>query len=114
MTMLALVFTISSVAPGFAGAVGGSRYQTYRLYAYRYSNFSVAFRGGEIARVYVSGDGSTDLDLYIYDQYGRCVAYDNDYGDECLVRWVPAYTAVYTIQVVNRGCYANDYEISTN
>src|ERR1051325_654969 len=97
MTILALALTVSSAAPGFAGAVGGSQYNYFRLYANRYNDFSVTFRGGEVARVSLSGDGSTNLDLYIYDQYGRLIVYDNDYGDDCFVQWLPYYTATFTI-----------------
>lgn len=114
MTILAVVFTLSSVIPSFAGAVGGSRYNNYRLYANCYNTFGVAFHGGEIARVFVSGNGSTNLDLYVYDQYGRLIVYDNNYGDDCFVEWFPIYTTTYTIKIVNRGFYHNDYEISTN
>ncbi|HYP25962.1 MAG TPA: hypothetical protein VE262_04515 [Blastocatellia bacterium] len=114
MMILAAVFTLTSVTPGLAGAVGGRQYNTYRLYGNSYNNFGVTFRGGEIARVYVNGDGSTDLDLYIYDQYGRLIVYDNDYSDSCFVKWFPIYTGTFTIQVVNRGGYCNIYRISTN
>lgn len=114
MTFLALMFTVSSVVPSFADALGGSRYGSYRLYGNRYTNFSVTFRGGELARARVSGDGSTNLDLYIYDQYGRLITFDSDYTDECVVQWFPCCTATYTIQVVNRGLFYNDYELWTN
>jgi hypothetical protein len=114
MTFLAILFAISSGVPSFAGALGGSRHGSYTLYANRYNNFSVAFRGGEVARVRVSGDGSTNLDLYIYDEYGRLIASDSDYSDECVVGWIPCCTATYTIQVVNRGLLWNDYELWTN
>ena len=33
--------------------------------------YKIAFRGGEVARAAVSGDGDTRLDLYVYDENGN-------------------------------------------
>lgn len=67
------------------------------------------FTGGELATVYVSGDGDTDLDLYVYDENNNLVCSDVDYGDECLCMWVPRWTGTYTIQILNRGYLSNRY-----
>jgi hypothetical protein len=64
--------------------------------------------------VYVSGDGDTNLDLYIYGQSGNHVAYDDDLTDKCLCPWVPNWTGVFRIAVKNRGGTSNLYTIETN
>jgi hypothetical protein len=67
---------------------------------------------GHWVTVAVVGDGDTDLDLYVYDPYGRLVGYDDDPTDACLVQFNPRYTGTYTIKVVNRSNFmANRYAI---
>ena len=68
----------------------------------------------ELAEVCVSGDGDTDLDLYVYDSNGNLIGSDADYSDDCVVRWVPAWTGEFTIKVVNRGAVYNNFAIWTN
>jgi hypothetical protein len=68
---------------------------------------------GHRADVAVVGDGDTDLDLYVYDPYGRLVAYDDDETDHCYVRFCPRMSGTYTIKVVNRStCLSNAYVIA--
>ncbi|GMO11583.1 MAG: hypothetical protein Ta2D_13740 [Rickettsiales bacterium] len=62
----------------------------------------------------VSGDGDTDLDLYIYDANGNLIEYDENYSDDCYVSWVPKWTGSYTIRIVNRGRVYNRFIIATN
>lgn len=76
--------------------------------------YSVRFRGGEQAIVVVSGDGDTDLDLYVYNSSGDLVAKDADYSDDCVVSWYPSRTQTYTIRIVNRGNIANVYRMAVN
>jgi hypothetical protein len=76
--------------------------------------FHVTFRGGETAIVGVSGDGDTDLDLYIYDEDGHLVASDTDLSDDCLATWTPVWTGVFRIEVRNLGSNYNRYVIATN
>jgi hypothetical protein len=72
------------------------------------------FVGGEWEVLVVSGNGYTDLDLYVYDENGNLIAKDDDNSDDCLVRFIPRWTGRFTIKVVNRGDYANRYTIATN
>lgn len=112
--LVAAVVVVGAFAPAMAGAVGGPRYGQYRLGANSTHTFKVAFRGGEQARVILSGDGDTDLDVYVYDWYGNRVAVDADYTDDCYVSWYVPRAGVYTIRVVNRGDVYNDYELAMN
>ena len=114
MLVLAIALTLNAIAPTYAGALGGRRYGDYTIRPFTTQTFQIAFRGGEYARVTVEGDGSTDLDLYITDQWGRQVDSDDDDTDYCLTQWYVSYSAVYTVKIVNRGSYFNSYSIATN
>lgn len=76
--------------------------------------YKIRFNGGEVARVIVSGDGDTDLDLYVYDALGNVIASDTDASDQNVLIWFPRYDANYTIVVRNLGSVYNRYEIVTN
>ena len=76
--------------------------------------YSHTFRAHETAIVTVSGDGDTDLDLYIYDENGHLIASDDDLSDDCVVTWTPRWTGAFTIKVVNRGRVSNVYTRETN
>lgn len=97
-----------------ADAVGGPKSGTHVVDGNSTDTFTVVFRGGDCARVIVSGDGDTDLDLFVYDQSGNRVAFDDDDTDFCVASWVPRRTGRFTIRVVNRGGVYNRYTITTN
>ena len=96
------------------GAVGGPKRGVYRVPARGTDTFTVKFFSNERATIVVSGDGDTDLDLYVYDDNGNLIAKDDDYSDDCVVNWVPRWTGQFTIKVVNRGNVYNEYIIATN
>lgn len=96
------------------GAVGGPKYAESRVYGKDYVYYKVKFWANELAEVVVIGDGDNDLDLYIYDQNGNLIASDTDYTDQCICRWVPSWTGVFTIKIVNRGIVYSNYAIATN
>lgn len=114
-TLLALIDELSSQYDSSSrGAVGGPEYAVELVNARGTDVYHVRFAGGALAEVGVSGDGDTDLDLYVYDSNNNLVVYDDDPYDDCYVCWVPRYTATYTIKVVNRGNISNRYVIVTN
>lgn len=76
-------------------------------------NYTITFRGGERAVVLVSGDGDSDLDLYVYDENGNLVCRDDDESDDMVCAWTPRWTGRYRIQIRNLGI-ANEYVIATN
>jgi len=96
------------------GAVGGPKYTLERVLPGSTDVYRVSFRAGETARVMVSGDGDTDLDLYVYDENGNLIESDEDYSDDCVVSWVPRWTGLFVIKIHNRGGVYNQYEIATN
>lgn len=96
------------------GAVGGPNYAEDVIYGKDVNTYKVNFWAKELAQVGVSGNGNTDLDLYVYDANGNLIGSDTDYSDDCIVRWVPAWTGTFIIKVVNRGIYNNRFVILTN
>ena len=96
------------------GAVGGPKAMNDRVYGKSTESYKVKFWANEKAEVCVSGDGDTDLDLYVYDENGNLIGKDDDYSDECVVRWYPKWTGTFIIKVVNRGALYNNFTIWTN
>lgn len=96
------------------GAVGGPKATRERVLGKDIDSYKIKFWAKELAEICVSGDGDTDLDLYVYDENGNLIESDTDYTDECVVRWVPAWTGNFIIKIVNRGALYNNYVIWTN
>lgn len=113
--LLSMIARVSQMQPAPSrGAVGGPRYGYYRLNAGCYTDFVCKFKKGVAATVVASGDGDTDLDLYVYDENGNLIATDDDYSDDCIVSWYPRWTGNYVIRIINRGYVWNAFEIATN
>jgi len=96
------------------GRVPGPIVVRNRVPAYSSQTYTWQFYGGEVARVAVSGDGDTDLDLYVYDARGNLIGSDTDSSDDCIASWVPIWTGTFHVKVVNRGSVYNDYALATN
>lgn len=96
------------------GAVGGAKYGEGRVFGKSYTDYQVKFWASELAEVIVVGDGDNDLDLYVYDSNGNLIASDTDYTDQCVCRWIPAWTGAFTLRIVNRGAIYSDFAIATN
>lgn len=105
---------LNAQAEGTRGAVGGPKSGYGTVYARSYTYYTAKFWANEIAEVVVSGDGDTDLDLYVYDENGNLITSDTDYTDDCYVRFYPRWTGSFTIKIVNRGGVYNNYVIVTN
>jgi hypothetical protein len=97
-----------------AGRVGGKGESTKTVPGSTTIVYTEFFRAGELATVQVRGDGGTDLDLYVYDEFGNEIAKDIGPTDKCYASWRPRWTGKFTIKVVNRGWRANRYAIWTN
>ena len=105
--LLALTATLAT-----AGGPNGRTVDTVR--AYSSDSYTLTFRGDERATVIVSGDGDTDLDLFVYDANGNLVASDDDFTDDCVASWVPRWTGQFRIVIRNRGEVFNTYRMLTN
>lgn len=113
--LLALIDNIDAEAKGAQrGNINGPSRDYAAANGNSYMDYTASFVANQLAEVLVSGDGDTDLDLYVYDSNGNPIASDTDYSDDCYVRWVPAWTGRYTIRIVNRGPVYNRFVILTN
>jgi hypothetical protein len=112
--LLARIDKLEKAGSTSRGAVGGPKYGTYKVAAGGTDSFTIKFFANERASIAVSGDGDTDLDLYVYDENGNLLVSDNDYSDDCIVNWTPLWTGQFYVKVVNRGNVYNRYEIATN
>ena len=113
--LLALIDNIDAEAKGAQrGNINGPSRDYAAVNGNSYMDYTASFVVNQLAEVLVSGDGDTDLDLYVYDSNGNPIASDTDYSDDCYVRWVPAWTGRYTIRIVNRGPVYNRFVILTN
>ena len=86
---------------------------TDRVKAHSTDVYTVTFRGGVEAWVYVSGDGDTDLDILVYDENGNFVC-DDESCDDSGCTFTPRWTGKYKIKVVNKGNVYNQYQITTS
>lgn len=96
------------------GRVGGPVRHADRVNARSTDTYTIRFRGGEPALVIVSGDGDTDLDLYVYDENGNFIASDTDSSDDCVVTFNPRWTGPFKIKIKNYGNVYNNYVLVTN
>lgn len=113
--LLALIDNIDAEAKGAQrGAVNGPSRHYDAVNGNSTDTYQISFIANVLAEILVSGDGDTDLDLYVYDSNGNLIAYDESYSDDCYVRWVPAWTGRFFIKIVNRGPVYNNYVILTN
>jgi hypothetical protein len=108
--MVALLMAAGQVAASPPNGVGSN---TRWVSAYSTVIYYETFYGLEVGRVSVIGDGSTTLDVYVFDDYGRLVANTYGPGDRCLVTFTPSRTSTYRIEVRNRGPVANLFSIRT-
>lgn len=79
-----------------------------------YTTCQISFKANEIAEVYVNSIDYADLDLYIYDEYGKLIVSDERTENDCIVSFYPSYTGPFTIQVKNRAAYNASYLLVTN
>jgi hypothetical protein len=113
-SVIGVLVLLVAVFPAQAGRFGGPGKDNKVCQAYGSVTYYETFRGCEIARVAIVGDGDTDLDIYVYDMQGRLVARGIGPSDVELVSWYPAQTQTYRIVIVNLGSVWNRYALATN
>jgi hypothetical protein len=112
LTLLA-AFAATTV-PAFAQSTNPINYQGVVQAGWTVRFNPITFNANQSAVVTMTGDGSTDLDLYVYDEYGTEVARDENATDKATVRFVPRRTGMYFIKVINRGKVWNVFNLVTN
>jgi hypothetical protein len=108
---------LSVAAPlALAGRAPSPGFDNKRCEAFGTVTYYEPFYGGEQARVSLVGDGYTDLDIRVYDSFGRLVAQGIGPTDIETVTWfVPGnQIQTYRIVVTNLGATYNQYTLRTN
>ena len=96
------------------GAVGGPREGWDIVGPGGTVTFNISFRANELAEVLVLGDGSTILDIFVYDNNGNLITRTDVYTSDAYTSWVPRWTGAFSIVVRNWGNRRNVFEIYTN
>lgn len=85
---------------------------TYHLNAGRVSWHKVPMQAGTSVSVRLSGDGSTDLDMYVVDAYDNPIESSTSYGDDEAIDLDIYENGYFWVKVVNRGDFYNDYTVT--
>ena len=112
--LLAAVVGMAAMNEGYAGPVLGPGTSVKIGEARGSVVYYEPFRGGELGIVSLVGDGSTDLDVFVYDEAGRLVAQGIGLTDIEVVRFVPARTSRFRIEVRNLGTTWNRFTLMTD
>ncbi len=104
----------AGLSAGTRGDVTGPNRHYDRVLSNSTDVYTITFKGGALAEVGISGDGDTDLDLFVYDEYGNLIESSTSTGDDEYVSWYPRWTGKFTIRVKNLGRVYNNYVILTN
>ena len=104
----------SSSMAASRGRAGGPGNTSSSVLAYDTDVYQVEFRGGRLAEVFVSGDGDTDLDLRVYDEFGSRVCQDLSWDDQEYCSWSPRWTGPFRVEIENLGGVYNVYTLLTN
>lgn len=111
--ILALALAVST---SFATVVGkGSASTTETVNSGAIDSYQEWFVSGEQATAVVSGDGDTDLDLYVYDEFERLICSSESNIDDEICQWTPTFNNIgarrFKIKIKNRGSVYNNYTI---
>jgi hypothetical protein len=96
------------------GRIEGPHISTSVIRGGATNTLSMQFEGGTRAVVGISGDGATDLDLYVVDEGGQRVCAAEGNGDDEICRFTPHFTATYRVEIKNLGKIANQYLFVSN
>lgn len=97
-----LVSVVSLWADTFyTGSISGNSQVTY----------TIDGTWGQKITVAVSGDGSTDLDLYALDGNGNVMISSQSYGDDEEVTWTVTGSGTFRVVLMNRGQWRNDFRL---
>jgi hypothetical protein len=92
-----------AAAEGSRGSVYGSGYYDGYIDGGINLYYDEAFYGGEQAVVTLEGHNPSDIDLWVYDEYGNLICSSTGYSSYESCTWTPSWTGDFTIRVENEG-----------
>jgi hypothetical protein len=113
-SMIATIDELEGSTTASRGKIGAPIRSVTSVQARSIDSYTIPFEGGRIARIVVDGDNDTDLDCYLYDEYGNAVVRDADYSDTCVLQWTPRWSGDFTLRIRNGGSVYNRYYLLTN
>jgi hypothetical protein len=99
---------------GQAGRLSGPGSAASYAPAFGTAVFSEYFYGGQLATVSIAGSGVTDLDVYVYDEFGNLIVCGIGLSDRETVSFVPLRTGRFHVVVRNLGALGNSFILWTN
>lgn len=90
-------------AEGSRGSVYGAGYYDGYIQGGTNVYYDEAFYGGEQAVITLEGHDPSDIDLWVYDEYGNQVCSSTSYSSYESCSFVPRWTGNFTIRVENEG-----------
>jgi hypothetical protein len=87
---------------------GGGATRSFSLNSNEKTHFNLRFTKGKTVEIWVRSNGNSDVDLFVFDATGREVAKDDGFDKDCYVRFTPASTQTYKVEVWNRMLEARD------
>jgi len=112
---MAMAVVLALTVTAQADSLGGRSVRTVVIPGNSTDTWTVTFVAGERASVAIVGDGDTDLDLYVFDEFGNRITWSDGPTDREACTWVPRRTGPFKIKVVNRSrTIANRYAIAWN
>ena len=109
---------IKKLEKNLSGSRGAKiRLQCFESFAYGNDGCEtchITFKANEPAEIVIFSLDAADLDLYVYDEYGKPVIEDEEADNDCKVVFYPTKTSLYTIQVKNRALHNARFQLTTN
>ena len=90
-------------AEGSRGSIYGSGYYDGYITGGVNLYYDEAFYGGEQAVITLQGHNPSDIDLWVYDEYGNLVCSSTGYSSYESCAFTPRWTGDFTIRVENEG-----------
>jgi hypothetical protein len=76
--------------------------------------YTMSFRADEPVMVAITGEGVSDLDLFVEDEAGSRVCASTGAGDDEICRWTPRWNGNFRVRVRNLGAVYNEYRLWSN
>ena len=76
--------------------------------------YTMSFKANEPVMVAITGDGVSDLDLFVEDEAGNRVCASTGAGDDEICRWTPRWSGNFRVRVRNLGAVYNEYRLWSN
>lgn len=110
--LLAIAIVLAGTTAGQAQSKEPLLYKVKVIQALSTDVYTVYLSRGDLAEIFIVGDGKANLDLYVYDENGYRVTDDESYDVGRHVAFVSKRSGKFTIRIVNRSRVSSGYLIA--